>query len=84
MGNRRNGDVGQLADWESALRTKVKVMRELGVVVADGITLGPEPLPKEVARKMKEDPLYAKRSHYANLLGRVLGDEELKNLPEVA
>ncbi len=86
MGNRRDRDMGKLnsGDWESQLRSKVSVMRELGVVAYDGVTLGPAPLPKEALKKLKDDPFYEKRAYYENLLGRVFSDDDLKKLPEVA
>ena len=70
---------------ELDLREKVALMRELGVIVHEGTTIGPEPPPKEVrdamareARKREKDPLFAIREHYSNLLGRIPSDEELK------
>lgn len=82
MVNRRNSGVGQL-NWESTLRRKVEVMRELGIVAYDGIALGPVPPSVEVQKKTKSDPQYPKRSYYANLLNRPVQDDELARLPEV-
>ncbi len=86
MGNRRDSDVGKLtlSDWESDLRRKVAVMRELGVASADGIILGPPPMPKAEVERIKSDPLYEKRGHYENLFMRAVGDAELKRLPDLA
>ena len=57
------------ASWveeESWLRARVKLMRELGVLVAFGITLGPEPrtpsaLEKLAAKAAEEDTPQARR-----------------------
>lgn len=82
MVERAGGDVDSRTRAKlDQLRAKVDVMRELGVVVWDGITLGPEPLPKAVREKIKEDPLAHRRAYYANLLNRPVTDEELKRLP---
>lgn len=63
------------------LRIQVATMRELGVVSWNGIVLGPEPLPKSTAKPPKKDEQYERRTYYQEVLGRSVGDAELKNLP---
>lgn len=76
MGGRRTSDMDELK-----VRQKVALMRELGIVVLDGLTLGPEPLPKTRLPKADNDPLAQRRAYFENLLGRKLSDKELEALP---
>jgi hypothetical protein len=79
MGGRRTSNVDELKEQET--RRKVALMRELGIVVLDGLTLGPEPLPKTKLPKPDDDPRGYKRRHYEDMLGRKLSDEEVDRLP---
>ena len=76
MGQRRTSDMDELK-----VRQKVALMRELGIVVLDGLTLGPEPPPKVKMPKADDDPRAAKRKHYEDMLGRSLSNEEVDRLP---
>lgn len=77
--SRKHSAVAELN--EAAFRLKVALMRELGVLVHDGTTLGPEPPKRMRMDKPDEDPRAGKRAHYENLLGRSLSDKEVDALP---
>lgn len=75
----------QLSTTLHDLAVCVRDMRALGIASWAGspvgdLALGPDPKKTKLAEDPK-DPLAQRRRYFAELLGRPVSDEELKNFP---